>query len=73
MLRRCRRETERRGTTLTAAVEAALEEALAREGRRADRTLARLDAISRHCAALPRVDHRTPEEILGDDEVGLPR
>lgn len=64
---------ERRGTTLTSAVEAALEEALAREGRPADRVRERLDAISRHCAGLPRLDHRTADEILGYDERGLPR
>jgi antitoxin VapB len=64
---------ERRGTTLTSAVEAALEEALAREGRPAGRVRKRLDAIARHCASLPRLDLRTPDEILGYDERGLPR
>lgn len=69
-----RQLAERRGTTLTAAVLAALEEALAREARPdGERVLARLDAISRHCAALPRIDHRSADEILGYDEFGLPR
>ena len=63
----------RRGTTLTSAVEVALEEALAREGRPAGRIRERLDAIARHCAGLPRLDQRTADEILGYDEHGLPR
>lgn len=32
----------------------------------------RLMAISRHCAALPVLDSRSAEEILGYDERGLP-
>ena len=63
----------RRGTTLTSAVEAALEEALAREGRPVGRVRDRLVTIARHCAQLPRLDHRTADEILGYDERGLPR
>ena len=68
-----RQLAERRGTTLTSAVEAALEEALARGGRPGGRVHKRLDAIVRHCAGLPRLDHRTADEILGYDERGLPR
>jgi antitoxin VapB len=30
-------------------------------------------AIGRRCAALPDLDLRTAEEILGYDEIGLPR
>ncbi len=63
-----RRLAERRGTSLTAAVRAALEEALARSG-----PLARRDAIARHCAELPVLDERSSDEILGYDERGLPR
>lgn len=33
---------------------------------------ARLMAIGRRCAALPVLDARPPEEILGYDSVGLP-
>ncbi len=62
----------RRGTTLTSAVEMALEEALAREGRPVGRVRDRLVAIARHCAQLPRLDRRTADEILGYDERGLP-
>jgi len=68
-----RRLAERRGTTLTSAVAAALEEALARAGRQGDRVAERLDAISRHCAALERRDGRSADEILDYDERGLPR
>jgi antitoxin VapB len=31
-----------------------------------------LMAIARHCASLPVYDGRTPDEILGYDEDGLP-
>lgn len=41
--------------------------------RRAGRDLcAELDEIARHCASLPVVDNREPEDILGYDEHGLP-
>ncbi len=29
--------------------------------------------IGRHCASLPDFDTRTPDEILGYDEYGVPR
>lgn len=32
-----------------------------------------LDAIALHCARLPQGDDRKAEEILGYDELGLPR
>jgi antitoxin VapB len=32
-----------------------------------------LDEIALHCARLPVLDPRTPDEILGYDEHGLPR
>jgi antitoxin VapB len=31
-----------------------------------------LDAIGKQCAALPVLDHRTADEILGYDKHGLP-
>lgn len=41
--------------------------------RRAGRDLcAELDEIARHCASLPVVDDREPDDILGYDEHGLP-
>lgn len=68
-----RQLAERRGTSLTAAVRQALEEALAAGGPRHDARRERLDAIARHCAALPTRDPRPADEILGYDERGLPR
>lgn len=37
-----------------------------------DVRLARMLAIADHCAALPVLDSRSPEEILGYDDNGLP-
>ncbi|HEY0511975.1 MAG TPA: type II toxin-antitoxin system VapB family antitoxin [Thermoanaerobaculia bacterium] len=63
------------GETKTEAVTQALRDRLARLRR--DRTRKRLadelDEIARHCAQLPVLDSRTPDEILGYDENGLPR
>ncbi len=63
------------GETKTAAVTKAIRlrlEKLQREKSR--RRLAdELDEIATHCAMLPVRDARTPDEILGYDEKGLPR
>ncbi len=62
------------GETLTDAVRGALAERLERERlRRGEaKTLAdRFLAIGRHCAELPDLDKRTPEEIVGYDETGM--
>jgi antitoxin VapB len=63
------------GEGLTEAVIKALRERLAREkGRKRRRRLSEeLRAIGERVAALPVLDHRTPEEILDYDERGLPR
>lgn len=63
------------GETKTEAVTQALRDRLARLRReRAQRRLAdELDEIALHCARLPVLDTRTPDEILGYDERGLPR
>jgi antitoxin VapB len=63
------------GETKTEAVTQALRDRLARLRReRAGRCLAdELDEIAKHCAQLPVLDVRTPDEILGYDEHGLPR
>lgn len=63
------------GETKTQAVTQALRDRLGRLRReRAGRRLAdELDEIARHCARLPVLDSRTPDEILGYDEHGLPR
>jgi antitoxin VapB len=62
------------GETLTEAVVIALRERLARTAGQARAVPVReeLAAIRRRCAALPVVDDRTPDEILGYDENGLP-
>lgn len=63
------------GETKTEAVTKALRDRLARLRRdRAGHRLAdELDAIARHCASLPVRDSRRADEILGYDELGLPR
>jgi antitoxin VapB len=66
---------KRTGLSITDAITVALREQLAREeGRRtAPRTRDQLLEIGRRCAALPDLDTRSPEEILGYDDIGLPR
>jgi antitoxin VapB len=63
------------GETKTQAVTVALRDRLGKEQRkRSGRRMANeLDEIALHCASLPVLDNRTPEEILGYDETGVPR
>ncbi len=63
------------GETMTRAVTIALQERLAREKKRRNRVgVAKvLMQIARRCAARPVLDNRSPEDILGYDEHGLPR
>ena len=64
------------GVSLTEAVRTALAERLERERRKRGqgRSLAeRLDEIALECASLPDYDTRTPDEIIGYDEYGVPR
>ena len=63
------------GESKTEAVTKALRDRLARVRReRTKRRLAdELEDIAEHCASLPVLDDRRAEEILGYDEVGLPR
>jgi len=65
---------EQTGESKTEAVTRALRERLARLRRdRQGQSLAdELEAIARHCAELPVIDPRTPDEILGYDDRGLP-
>jgi len=65
---------QRTGKSITDAVIAALRESLAREqGRLGRRTLTHdLREIGRRCAALPDVDRRSADEIIGYNEVGVP-
>ena len=65
------------GETMTGAVIKALRERLERLGARqtigqAERA-ARLMAHGKRFAALPVLDTRSPDEIIGYDEIGLPR
>lgn len=64
----------RTGETITVATRRALEERLRRTGSNARRAalLEDLEAIRRRFSALPVLDDRTPEEIIGYDENGLP-
>jgi antitoxin VapB len=63
------------GETKTEAVTKAVRDRLERVKRgRQRRSLAdELDAIGKQCAALPVLDSRASDEILGYDEHGLPR
>jgi antitoxin VapB len=66
---------ERTGETITLATRRALEERLRRVGsdERKAALLEDLAAIRRHWSALPVLDTRSAEEIIGYDENGLPR
>lgn len=72
--RLARELTATTGESLTTAIETALQERLERvRGRsRAATITRRLHALSDQVRALPVLDPRTPEAILGYDEHGLP-
>lgn len=64
------------GETLTDAVITALRERLEREQRKdqaIESVVEDVMEIGRHCASLPLLDARHPDEILGYDENGLPQ
>lgn len=69
-----RKLAERTGETITVATKRALEERLRRTGSDARKAalLEDLEAIRRRMSALPVLDNRTPDEIIGYDENGLP-
>jgi antitoxin VapB len=73
--RLAREVADRTGETLTGAIVVALRERLARLRGRPRRRPLRDDLreIGRRCAALPTLDERTEDEILGYDQRGLPR
>ena len=73
--RLAREIADRTGETLTGAIVVALRERLARlRGRPRRRSLSEdLREIGRRCAALPTLDDRSDDEILGYDDRGLPR
>lgn len=65
---------EETGETLTEAVVIALRERLDREKRRRGPDVrARVARLAEDVAALPTLDRRTPDEILGYDNRGLPQ
>ena len=63
------------GESITAATKRAIEERLRRVGGHSRKAalLQDLADIRRRWSALPVLDDRTPEDILGYDEHGLPR
>ncbi len=64
----------RTGETITQTVLMALRERLKREGAKSPLSLKdEIMEISRRCAALPELDRRSADEIIGYDEYGLPR
>ena len=64
------------GETMTQAIRTSLEERLGRERQRrewhTEALIEDLMAIGRRCAALPVLDDRPEDEILGYDEQGVP-
>jgi antitoxin VapB len=66
----------RTGQTLTAAVKEALRDRLQRErnrGSESTRRVVRVMEIAKRASARPVLDPRTPDEIIGYDEHGIPR
>jgi antitoxin VapB len=63
------------GESLTGAIQKALEERLERikNNRRSQNLGMQLDDILRRVDEMPDLDSRTPDEIIGYDEDGLPR
>jgi antitoxin VapB len=67
---------ERTGETLTEAVIKALRERLERQLRKEQSIESLVEdvmEIGRHCASLPLLDRRRPDQILAYDKHGLPR
>jgi antitoxin VapB len=73
--RLAREIADRTGETLTGAIVVALRERLARlKARRRRRPLRdELREIAERVAALPRLDERSDDDIVGYDKDGLPR
>lgn len=70
--RLARELAQQTGESLTEAVVVALRERLDRQRRQARPVAVRLDRLVDDVAALPVVDDRTPDELLGYGEQGLP-
>jgi antitoxin VapB len=63
------------GESITMATKRAIEERLRRVGSRTQKgfLLEELAQIRRRWSTMPILDQRTPDEIMGYDETGLPR
>ena len=72
--RLARRLARLTGESITETVKAALRDRLEHEQRRRGKQIdrARIDEIVAGIAALPVVDARSPEELIGYDDAGLP-
>ena len=72
--RLARRLARLTGESITKTVKLALSERLAREERRRGKQIdrARIDEIVAGVAALPVVNARSPDELIGYDDAGLP-
>jgi antitoxin VapB len=70
-----REVASRTGESLTGAIQKSLEERLERlrTNRRSQAMAAQIDDILERVDAMPDLDIRTPDEIIGYDEDGLPR
>jgi antitoxin VapB len=73
--RLARKLADKTGESLTTAIQKALEERLDRldRQRRSSTVAAQLRDILRRVDNLPELDPRSPDEIIGYDEYGLPR
>jgi antitoxin VapB len=63
--------SKRTGETLSDVVISALQDKIQQDGRPVNR--AKVDALCAKIQALPVLDSRTPDEILGYDDLGIPR
>ena len=61
------------GKTLAQVVKEALREKLERQRDQCGRLADRLMRLGAECAKLPVLDPRTPDELIGYDEHGVPR
>ena len=72
-------ETERLARELAAKRGTSVDEAVRKAAARSrpegepDDLVEQILAIARRCASLPRLTNRTPDEIIGYDEYGVPR
>lgn len=73
--RLARQVADETGESITQAIQKSLEERWKRlkEGRRKRILVQQIEDILRRVDALPTLDSRRPDEILGYDEHGLPR